>query len=177
MNISRIQIGLAADMRYSQTNKSRHGTAFVSAAAAVLLAAIVSPCFAEEFISLDRILSKEQQAMLGITSMRPDQRELLRQTLLRLYTQGYQAAKRDNLVRATIPTTGSAIETQIDGDFEGWDGETIVKLMNGQIWKQTEYHYEYLYAFMPNVVVYRSSIGFKMKVDGASQAVGVERLR
>jgi len=27
-----------------------------------------------------------------------------------------------------------AIETHIEGDFEGWEGETIYKLSNGQIW-------------------------------------------
>lgn len=27
------------------------------------------------------------------------------------------------------------IETFIDGDFNGWEGNTIVKLQNGQIWQ------------------------------------------
>ena len=30
----------------------------------------------------------------------------------------------------------SVIETYIDGDFEGWEGETIWKMDNGQIWQQ-----------------------------------------
>lgn len=34
-----------------------------------------------------------------------------------------------------------AIETQIDGDFSGWEGETIYKLRNGHIWQQARYHY------------------------------------
>jgi hypothetical protein len=71
----------------------------------------------------------------------------------------------------------SVIESQIDGDFEGWDGETVVKLMNGQIWIQTEYYYEYHYAFMPNVLVYRTPLGWKMRVDGIRKSVGVEQLR
>jgi hypothetical protein len=49
--------------------------------------------------------------------------------------------------------------------------------MNGQIWQQTEYHYEYHYAYMPKVLVYPSGGGYKMKVDGTSQAIGVQRLR
>ena len=69
------------------------------------------------------------------------------------------------------------VESQIDGDFNGWEGETIVKLMNGQIWQQTEYHYEYHYAYMPNVLVYPSGGGYKMKVDGTDEAVGVQRLK
>ncbi len=71
----------------------------------------------------------------------------------------------------------SVIETQIDGDFEGWEGETVVKLMNGQVWIQTEYYYHYHYAYMPSVLIYQSSGGWKMKVDGIEKAVGVEQLR
>ena len=69
-------------------------------------------------------------------------------------------------------STASTIESQIDGEFEGWEGETIVKLTNGQIWQQTEYHYRYHYAYMPKVLIYRSGSGYKMKVDGIERAVG-----
>ena len=68
------------------------------------------------------------------------------------------------------------IESQIEGDFEGWEGDTIVKLINGQIWQQTEYYYHYLYAFMPQVVVYRSDSGFKMKVEGIEKSIGVSQI-
>ena len=70
-----------------------------------------------------------------------------------------------------------AIESQIDGEFNGWDGETIVKLTNGQIWQQTEYYYYYLYAYMPHVIVDRASGGYKMKVEGIEKAIRVERLK
>lgn len=71
----------------------------------------------------------------------------------------------------------AVIETQIEDEFEGWEGETIVKLMNGQIWQQTEYHYEYFYSYLANVVVYRSGSGYKMLVEGAHKAIGVTRLK
>jgi len=71
----------------------------------------------------------------------------------------------------------SVIESKIDGDFEGWEGETIVKLMNGQIWQQTEYYYHYHYAFMPDVLIYKSGGGWKMKVEGIDRAVGVQQLK
>lgn len=76
-----------------------------------------------------------------------------------------------------VGASPSVIETKIDGDFEGWEGETIVKLMNGQIWQQTEYHYHYHYAFMPKVLLFKSGTGYKMKVDGVEKAVGVKRLK
>jgi outer membrane murein-binding lipoprotein Lpp len=73
--------------------------------------------------------------------------------------------------------TSQAIESQIDGDFNGWDGETIIKLTNGQIWQQTEYYYYYSYSFMPHVIVYRASGGYKMKIEGIEKAVRVEQLK
>ena len=73
--------------------------------------------------------------------------------------------------------TMSVIESRTDGDFEGWEGETIVKLENGQIWQQSEYHYEYYYAFMPDVLIFKSGSGYKMWVEGVKKAVGVEQLK
>ena len=77
----------------------------------------------------------------------------------------------------TVPASPNVIESQIDSDFDGWEGETIVKLTNGQIWQQSEYYYVYHYAFMPKVLIFRSSYGFKMKVDGVEKPVGVTRLK
>ena len=71
----------------------------------------------------------------------------------------------------------SVIESQVDGNFNGWEGETIVKLTNGQIWQQTEYHYRYHYAFMPKVLIFKSGTGYKMRVDGVDRPVGVNRLK
>lgn len=74
--------------------------------------------------------------------------------------------------------TSSVIETSIDGTFEGWTGDTIFKLSNGQIWQQSEYAYTYLYAFMPKVLIYKDSYGaYKMKVDGVDRAIGVKRIK
>ena len=74
-------------------------------------------------------------------------------------------------------STPSIIESKIDRDFEGWEGETIVKLYNGQIWQQSEYYYHYHYAFMPKVLVFKSGSGYKMWVEGIKQAISVERLK
>jgi hypothetical protein len=52
-----------------------------------------------------------------------------------------------------------------------------VKLTNGQVWQQTEYHYHYHYAFMPKVTILKSATGHKMLVDGVPKAIGVTRLK
>jgi len=75
-------------------------------------------------------------------------------------------------------TTAAVIETRIDGEFNGWDGETIYRLQNGQIWQQSVYHYHYHYAYSPSVLIYSSGGGYKMKVEGDSdEPVSVQRLR
>ena len=77
----------------------------------------------------------------------------------------------------SAPLSPSVIESQVEGDFEGWEGKTVVKLTNGPIWLQTEYYYQYHYAFMPKVLIFKSGNEYKMRVDGVNRPVGVTRLR
>jgi hypothetical protein len=79
---------------------------------------------------------------------------------------------------APVPgPTGNVIESRIDGDFNGWDGETVFALQNGQIWRQAAYDYYYQYAYNPSVLIYPASDGRRMKVDGADRTIPVERLQ
>jgi hypothetical protein len=70
-----------------------------------------------------------------------------------------------------------AIESRIDGEFSGWEGDTIFKLQNGQIWQQSSYAYKYKYAYSPKVLIYRSGSGYKMKVEGVDAEIPVVRLK
>jgi hypothetical protein len=69
------------------------------------------------------------------------------------------------LLTASAAEAQPAYEGQIDGDFEGWTGETIYKLMDGHIIQQSEYHYHYHYAFSPRVIIYQSGGGYKIHVE------------
>lgn len=60
----------------------------------------------------------------------------------------------------------------IDGSWSGWSGDTIVQLTDGSVWRQSEYHYEYHYAYRPKVTI----SGGKMIVEGMSKSVSVRRL-
>jgi hypothetical protein len=71
----------------------------------------------------------------------------------------------------------NAIESQIDGEFSGWEGETLFKLTNGQIWQQSSYDYTYSYAYMPEVLIFSSNGMCKMKVDDVSDSIYVQRLK
>lgn len=61
----------------------------------------------------------------------------------------------------------------VKGAWKGWSGKTVVELTNGSVWQQTEYFYEYHYAYRPEVVIN----GYEMHVEGMSRTVRVRRLR
>jgi hypothetical protein len=69
------------------------------------------------------------------------------------------------------------IESRIEGDFEGWTGETIFKLDNGQIWQQIGFDHTYRYAFRPKVMIVKTKGTYKMKVDGVDRTIFVKRIK
>lgn len=73
--------------------------------------------------------------------------------------------------------TSTVIETQIDGTFEGWDGETIFRLSNGQVWQQASYAYTYHYAYRPKALIFADGSTYRLKVDGVDSTILVKRLK
>lgn len=69
---------------------------------------------------------------------------------------------------------GAPYSSTIDGTFNGWDGESVYKLTNGEVWKQSKYSYSYSNSYRPKVTIFWESRSWKMKVDGSKQAVEVE---
>jgi hypothetical protein len=69
------------------------------------------------------------------------------------------------------------IRTCIDGDFEGWEGDTVFALCNGQVWQQASYDYTYHYAYRPDVLIYWTGGGYRMRVEGVGKTIAVIRLR
>ena len=82
-----------------------------------------------------------------------------------------------DLLRARRGGCSPAIESTIDGTFEGWSGDTIFKLTNGQIWQQASYDYEYEYEYRPDVIIFPSSGRCKMLVEGMDETLEVRQLR
>jgi len=60
----------------------------------------------------------------------------------------------------------------IDGEWNGWNGDTTLRLTDGSEWQQAEYHYEYRYSYRPEAVLE----GDKLLVAGMSRAVRVRRV-
>ena len=62
----------------------------------------------------------------------------------------------------------------IDGEFNGWSGDTIFIMTNGAIWRQTNYAYNYMYAYNPKVIVYWNGYTWILQVEGQTSIVEVE---
>jgi hypothetical protein len=72
----------------------------------------------------------------------------------------------------------NAVESHIAGEFNGWSGDTVFELQNGQMWKQATYAYWYHYAYHPEVVIYESSGGNVLCLaDDPANSIAVRRVR
>ena len=164
---------------------NHHKTGFWIAALAVMLAA-TSPAqtnlpTTNALPSVKKLMSHDDFVKAGLTKLNDEEIKALDawlQNYLKDNVKTNQPATTRELTLVHPKKIDEAvIETQIDGDFEGWDGETIWKMENGQIWQQSSYSYHYHYASDPKVLIYRSGGGWKMKVDGDDETVDVKKLK
>jgi hypothetical protein len=66
----------------------------------------------------------------------------------------------------------------IEGPFTGWNGTTIFRLNNGQVWRQTDSSRFYYPVDNPVVIIERGAMGaYYLRVDGKSSVVRVRRMR
>lgn len=114
-----------------------------------------------------------------IVSDRTRQRVRTRNPDVKIYQDGYDyKLVIDDFDEPVIcRKLKNVIETQIFGEFKGWEGETTYKMMNGQVWKQAIYAYMYHYAYNPNVLLYEFKGSWTMKVEDVSETIQVYRLK
>lgn len=70
-----------------------------------------------------------------------------------------------------------AIDSNIEGRFEGWSGRTRIKLANGQVWEVTDGSHGVLNLSSPKVRVRRGVFGaFYMDIEGTNRSPKVRRV-
>ncbi|MEM1435683.1 MAG: hypothetical protein AAGG11_16615 [Pseudomonadota bacterium] len=72
---------------------------------------------------------------------------------------------------------GERFRARIQGSFEGWEGKTLFRLDNGQIWRQRiggRYRYR---AESPTVEIVKGRFGYYLEVVETGRQVGVRRIR
>jgi hypothetical protein len=145
----------------------------------LLTVAVASPSFGQQQADVRRVMTVAEFKDAGLDKLTPDEMKALNawfgRYLVRLYSSVASAPERPPA--STAVATPDVIETQTDGEFNGWDGETIFKLANGQIWQQDSYAYTYHYAYRPKVLIYKSGATYRMKVDGVTDTISVKRIK
>ena len=76
----------------------------------------------------------------------------------------------------SVSSCDPPIETTIDGSFEGWEGDTIVQLSNGDIWQQNDYKYKYMYVYYPDVLIYLDGNRCILVIIEEGEGVSVKKL-
>ena len=124
-------------------------------------------------------MTKHEIRDTGVNSLTPIQRIALDAWLTRYTFRVIHAVKKVDSAGASTTRSGCnpAIESTIAGDFNGWDGETVFKLSNGQTWEQTEFDYMYSYSYMPDVAIYSTSSGCRMKVEDEDETILVKIIK
>jgi hypothetical protein len=124
---------------------------------------------------IDQLMNAEQLRASGLNKLSAAEMAALN-TWLQRYTEAVFQFALSGQAAATSRTQ-AVVESRIDGEFTGWEGETIFKLVNGQIWQQSSYAYKYVYKYSPKVLIYKSGVGYKMQVEGVDGTISVTRLK
>lgn len=124
--------------------------------------------------SITTLMSHEEFSRAGLAKLNKDEI-----AALDMWLEQYRLAIVAKTKAGNLEKEGgdNAIETQIDGGFKGWDGDTVWKMTNGQIWQQASLGYHYHYAHRPKVLIYRVGGDWKMKVEEDEEEVVVKRLK
>lgn len=103
-----------------------------------------------------------EQDALDLSDMTDDQKKALATLLAGYYFAGLSSAVQKGT---------------INGSFEGWDGDTLVELTDGSVFKQSEYHYEYMYSYRPDVTIILKPFSYEILVEDSDKPVEAEMVR
>jgi hypothetical protein len=65
---------------------------------------------------------------------------------------------------------------QYRGECEGFNGDRVFELVNGQKWQQAVYRYKYRYRYRPSVRIWRDARGDYIEIEGMDELVRVRRV-
>jgi hypothetical protein len=89
------------------------------------------------------------------------------------------ASTEQSLGAEQVPGTDEVDElvSNLVGSFNGWDGNTVFRLDNGQAWQQVDSSYQYARSEGPRVTIRRAAFGsYLLQVEGVGKAVRVRRI-
>ena len=160
----------------TSSSRSCRLTVYANLAFGLLLAPIVA---AESPPGVRELMTADEFRAAGLERLSPSELEALDGWLLRYTARQTSELRQDSeLVREEVRRVErEGIRTRISGEFLGWDGDTLFRLENGQVWKQRlpgQWSYR---ANAPEVELRKNFMGYWMlRVLDADRAVGVTRV-
>jgi hypothetical protein len=148
--------------------------------AGLFLIVVVGTSFAadDSFPGFKKLMSEEEFRQSGLQKLSEQELDALNQWLIR-YTAGEAEVLKETSEAVREAQKNYEVESTIVGEFSGWDGETIFRLANGQVWQQRlSGRYPYRGPANPAVRISKNWAGFyKMTLIEADRSVGVSRVR
>jgi hypothetical protein len=134
---------------------------------------------AESPPDISALMTPDEFNAAGLQRLSPSELEALNRWLLH-YTARQASDLRqhsESVTEEIRKVEQEGIRTRIVGEFRGWDGNTVFRLENGQVWKQRLPGQWYHRANAPEVELSKNMMGFWMlRVVSADRAVGVTRV-
>ena len=82
---------------------------------------------------------------------------------------------RKRQVEKDVP---ESITSRLIGEFRGWDGNTVFRLENGQVWRQRiGGRYRSPKKVNPEVVIEKGRFGYYLRLADKNRSIGVARVR
>ena len=159
--------------------KRRYLAPFVVLALAVFVGSQFVTAQSGLNLKADDVMTPQELKDTGLLAASPVQRQAFNKWLNQ-YTVNVVSLVGQRTSETVVRPSNScnpAIESTLAGEFNGWDGDTVFKLENGQIWEQAEYSYTYSYSYRPDVTIYQVSGGCRLKVEDEEETIIVRRIK
>ena len=152
---------------------------FPGLATALVVIGLATSGQAAEVADVRNLMTPDEFEAAGLGKLDAGEIEALNRWLIRYTAREAPTVRRSEAVRDEIrKIEGESVRSRIDGPFAGWNGRTVFRLQNGQVWRQ-RIEGQWLHrAESPEVIVEKNIMGFWMlKVLPEGRAVGVSRIR
>jgi hypothetical protein len=129
---------------------------------------------AAAFPGIETLMSEAEFSAAGLDRLSAEELEALNAWLLR-YTAGEAEVLQAGNTAVREARDDFEVTSRLVGDFRGWDGDTVFRLENGQVWRQ-RLDGRYIYRGPPNpeVRISRNWLGFyKLTLVEDGRGVGV----
>lgn len=130
------------------------------------------------FPGVKALMDEAEFSAAGLDSLTPEQLKALDAWLLR-YTAGDAEVLQGANEAVREAQKEYEVVSRLSADFDGWSGDTLFRLENGQVWRQRlDGRFFYRGPPSPEVRISRNFFGFfKMTLVKEDRAVGVSQVQ